>query len=100
MAAAIYSELTDKEIKPYIAMSGELTIKGRVRSVGGIKAKVLAAHRSGIKELILPAGNRRDVDKDVPPDIKKELHFHFVENISEVFGIIFPDAHDKDNLNS
>jgi len=91
MALAIYSELTDKPLKPYVAMSGEITIKGMIRAVGGIKEKVLAAYRDGVKEIVLPASNEEDVKNKVPEEIKRNLKFHFVSHIKEVLPIVFPD---------
>jgi len=70
-------------------MTGEVTIKGRVRAIGGIKEKILAAHRDGIKEVILPKTNKKDIEEKVSDDIKKDLIFHFVENIREVLPIAF-----------
>lgn len=87
MAAAIYSELTDKLCRPYLAMTGELTIKGRIRAIGGVKEKILAAQRAGLKEIILPAPNKRNIDKDVPEDIKDDLKFNYVNRIEEVIDI-------------
>jgi len=92
MAVAIYSELTGKVIKPYVAMTGLITIKGMIKAVGGIKEKVLAAHRDGIKEIILPASNERDVIDKIPEEVKKDLNFHFVSYIEEVLPIVFPDS--------
>jgi ATP-dependent Lon protease len=89
MATAIYSELTDKLCKPYLAMTGELTIKGRVRAIGGVKEKILAAQRAGIKEVILPATNKRNIEKDIPEEIKSELTFYFVNHIKEVIDLAF-----------
>ncbi|OGM96804.1 MAG: endopeptidase La [Candidatus Yanofskybacteria bacterium RIFCSPHIGHO2_01_FULL_39_44] len=91
MAIAIYSELTGKLVKPYIAMTGEITVKGRIRTVGGIKSKVLAAHRDGIREIILPKKNKRDVEK-ISEDVKKDLAFHFVTHIKEVLPIVFKES--------
>ena len=70
-------------------MTGEVTVKGRVRAIGGIKEKILAAHRDGIKEIILPKTNKKDVEEKVSDDIKKDVIFHFVENIREVLPIAF-----------
>ena len=91
MAMAIYSELIGKPLKPYVAMSGEITIKGRVRAVGGIKEKILAAHRDGIREIILPVHNKRDVDKEIPDEIKRDIKFHYVTHAKEVLSIVFPE---------
>ncbi|KAM3582127.1 hypothetical protein VKS41_005556 [Umbelopsis sp. WA50703] len=66
------------------AMTGEITLRGRVLPVGGIKEKVLSAHRAGIKKVILPARNRKDVSSDIPDSIKNSIEFVYVKNISEV----------------
>ena len=91
MTLAIYSELIDRPLKPFVAMSGEVTVKGKVRAVGGIKEKVLAAHRDGVREVILPVSNERDVRDKIPPEIKRVMKFHFVSNVAEVLPIVFPD---------
>lgn len=91
MATAIYSELTQKRVKPYLAMTGEITIKGKVLAVGGIKEKVLAAYRDGVKEIILPAANRRDYEQDIRKEIKENMIFHFVEHIKDVLLIVFTE---------
>jgi ATP-dependent Lon protease len=67
-------------------MSGELTLKGKVLPVGGIKEKLLAAHREGIKEAVLPLDNMCDL-KDIPKKIKKSMKIHFVETMDEVLKI-------------
>jgi len=90
MAMAIYSELTERPLKPYVAMSGEITIKGRILAVGGLKEKVLAAHRDGVKEIILPASNKENIDREIPQEVKQDVKFHFVTNIKEVLPIVFP----------
>ncbi len=91
MTMAIYSELVDKPLRPYVAMSGEITIKGRIRAVGGIKEKILAAYRDGVKEVVLPANNKRDVDKEIPDEIKRDIKFHYVTHAKEVLPIVFPE---------
>jgi len=87
MAAALASMVTGRQVKPEIAMTGEITLTGRVLPVGGIKEKVLAAHRAGIKTVILPTDNRKDVAEDIPDEVRKELNFEFVESVDEVFRI-------------
>ena len=67
-------------------MTGEITLRGQVLPVGGIKEKVLAAHRAGIKEIILPAWNQKDLE-DVPANIKKEIRFHFVDKMKDVLEL-------------
>lgn len=83
MATAIASALTGKAIKSELAMTGEITLRGRVLPVGGIKEKVLAAHRAGIKQVMLPKENKRDLD-EIPANVKRNLDFFLVEHMDEV----------------
>ena len=83
MATAVISALTGRAVRGDLAMTGEITLRGRVLPVGGIKEKVLAAHRLGIRTIILPKENRRDLE-DIPADIRKELRFVEVEHMDEV----------------
>lgn len=80
---ALTSLITGKAVDPKIAMTGEITLSGAVLPVGGIKEKVLAAHRAGIKKVILPKENERDLE-DVPEDVRSELEFVTVETIEDV----------------
>lgn len=91
MTMAIYSELIGRPLKPFVAMSGEITIKGRIRAVGGIKEKVIAAHRDGVKEIILPIKNKINIDTEVPEEVKKDLKFNYVTHVKEVLPIVFPE---------
>lgn len=88
MTTAVISALTKRKIDKHVAMTGEITLRGIVLPVGGIKEKVLAAHRAGIKKVILPIDNKRDID-DIPEKVKKELKFIFVKNIKEVLKEVF-----------
>lgn len=88
---ALYSAIFNVKARRYVSMTGEITLMGLVTRVGGVKEKVLAAHRDGIKEVILPVKNRENVKKDIPDEIKRELKFHFVTRIEEVLPIVFPD---------
>ncbi len=83
MAVALTSLLMQKPVRPATAMTGEITLRGKVLPVGGIKEKVLAASRSGIKTVILPAHNRKDLI-DVPPEIRRKMKFKFTHTIGEV----------------
>ena len=86
MLTALTSLLTGKTIHKNLAMTGEITLRGQVLPVGGIKEKVLAAHRAGIKEIILPAWNQKDLE-DVPAKVKKEIRFHFVDKMKNVLEL-------------
>lgn len=86
VTTAIVSALTGRPVKPYLAMTGEIALRGRVLPVGGIREKILAAKRAGIKEIIMCEKNRRDID-DMPPAYPEGLTFHYVENIAEVLKI-------------
>ncbi len=86
MATALASLATGRPVRHDIAMTGEITLTGRVLPVGGIKEKVLAAKEAGITEIILPAQNEKDLI-EIPEHIRNALHFHFVENMDEVLEI-------------
>jgi len=85
MATALASLVTNRLVRSDVAMTGEITLRGRVLPVGGIKEKVLAAHRAGLKTIILPRRNEKDLD-DLPEDVRKELTFVLVDNVTEVFN--------------
>ena len=84
MAAALASELTRRPVRGDIAMTGEVTLSGRVLPVGGIKEKVLAARRVGIRELILPRQNEKNVNEDLSEALRSELTIHYVQTVDEV----------------
>jgi ATP-dependent Lon protease len=83
LLTTIASLVTGREVDPKLAMTGEISLRGAVLPVGGIKEKVLAAHRAGIKRVILPHDNEKDLD-DVPDDVKDEIEFILVETIEDV----------------
>jgi len=84
MVTALVSLFTDRPVRPYLAMTGEITLSGLVLPVGGIKEKVLAAKRSGIREVILPKENEPNVREEVPEHLRQGLSFHFVKTIAEL----------------
>jgi ATP-dependent Lon protease len=94
MVTALLSLLTDTPVLDNLAMTGELTLTGKVLEIGGVKEKLVAARRSGVKTLIFPKANLRDFD-ELPENIKKGLTIHFVEDYDEVFRIAFPELADE-----
>ncbi len=88
MATALLSLLTDRPVKANLAMTGEITLRGKVMPVGGIKEKVIAAKRAGIREIIMPEQNKKDLE-EVPDHVRKNLKFHYVSNIESVVKIAF-----------
>ena len=85
MTTALVSLLTGRPVKPTVGMTGEVTLQGRVLPIGGVKQKVLAAHRAGLKEVILPMRNEGDLD-DVPEQVRDQITFHAAESIDQVLG--------------
>jgi len=90
MLTALTSLLTDTRIRKDLAMTGEITLRGQVLPVGGIKEKVLAAHRAGIKTIILPALNRKDIE-GLPKKVQKDIRFHCVNKMLDVLKIALED---------
>ncbi len=84
MATALVSALSNRPVKKYVAMTGEITLRGDVLPIGGVKEKVLAAHRAQIKTVILPVQNRKDME-EVPKEPQREMEFIFVDNVRQVF---------------
>ena len=94
MFTAILSLLSGKPVKSKVAMTGEITLRGNVLPIGGVKEKVTAAHRSGIKTIILPDQNRKDLE-DIPEHIKKDLEFHFAKEMMDVIDVAIPELKGK-----
>jgi ATP-dependent Lon protease len=94
MLTALVSLLTGKTVDSNTAMTGEITLRGQVLPVGGIKEKVLAAHRAGISRVILPKWNEKDV-ADIPQNVRKKMRFHFVNHVAEVIRIAFSNGTGK-----
>ena len=86
MATALASALTKKPIRKDVTMTGEITLRGRVLPIGGVKEKMLAAHRAGIRNILLPAENRRDLS-DLPQNVRRKVEVKFVEHMDEVLNM-------------
>ena len=86
LLTALVSFLTKRRVVRDLAMTGEITLRGQVLPVGGIKEKVLAAHRAGIRTIILPKENQKDLE-DIPKKVQKEIRFHFVDKMTDVLKL-------------
>ena len=86
MSTALVSAMSGRPVRRDVAMTGEITLRGRVMPIGGVKEKVLGAHRAGITTIILPKDNEADME-DIPEDVRKQLTFHCVSTLDEVFAI-------------
>ncbi|MFQ5542328.1 MAG: S16 family serine protease, partial [Candidatus Binatia bacterium] len=86
LATTIISALAEIPVRRDVAMTGEITLRGKVLSIGGVKEKVLAAHRGGIKKVILPKDNEKDL-KDIPKSVRKDVKIMLVETMDEVLDI-------------
>ena len=90
MYTSLVSSFTQRKVKEGIAMTGELTLRGKVLAVGGIKEKILAAKRSGINEIILSKDNKKDIN-EINKKYLKGMRFHYVETLNEVIDIALLD---------
>ena len=88
ITTALISLLKDKKVDNTIAMTGEITLRGRVLPIGGLKEKVIGAHRAGIRKIFLPVENKKDLE-EIPEEIKKDIKFIFVDNYKEIYKKIF-----------
>ncbi len=86
MTTALVSALTNVPVRKDVSMTGEVTLRGRVLEIGGLKEKVIAAHRAGIKEIIVPKPNKKDL-RDIPENVKKDIVFHFAETMQDVLKV-------------
>ncbi len=89
---ALCSLVLGKAVDSKLAMTGEITLRGAVMPVGGIKEKMIAAHRAGIKRVVLSKKNEKDL-RELPAIVKKEMEFHFVDNINELLSYVFGEIH-------
>lgn len=99
IATSLLSLLRNQLVKSNVAMTGEITLRGKVLPVGGIKEKVLAAHRAGIKTVIMPKHNEKDLE-DIPQSARNELVFIFVENLDQVFKHALVSKYEKSSKNT
>jgi ATP-dependent Lon protease len=90
MATVLASLLTDTPVRPLTAMTGEITLSGNVLPVGGIKEKLLAARRAGVRTIILPAENRQDVEEDLTPELMAGVEIHYASRIEDVLAVALP----------
>jgi ATP-dependent Lon protease len=94
MSTALVSAMSGRPVRKDVSMTGEITLRGRVLPIGGVKEKVLGAHRAGIKHIILPKDNEADIE-DIPEEVRKLLTFHTVSTLDEVFNIALLPAPNK-----
>ncbi|KAF0198708.1 MAG: ATP-dependent Lon protease [Bacteroidetes bacterium] len=97
MFTALASAFTQRLVKPKLAMTGEITLRGKVLPVGGIKEKILAARRSGVKDIILPSENQKDIE-EIKPVYLQGLNFHYVDQMIDVINIALTDKKDRNHL--
>jgi ATP-dependent Lon protease len=97
IATALVSEMSDRPVRRDVSMTGEITLRGRALPIGGVKEKVLGAHRAGIKHVILPKANEADIE-DVPEEVRNELTFHPVETLEEVLRIALVPEKDRESV--
>jgi len=94
MLTALMSLITNRKVKKHLAMTGEITLRGAVLPVGGVKEKVLAAYRAGIKTILLPAWNRKDIE-DIPANVQENITFHFMTDMMDVVKLALEPAKEK-----
>ena len=99
IATAIISALTGVPVRGDVAMTGEVTLRGRVLPIGGLKEKSVAAHRNGIRHVIIPSENMRELD-EVPAEVRELVRFHGVRTMDEVLALALPrpQAHDDSSI--
>jgi len=95
LTLAIASAISQRPVRRDVAMTGEVTLRGKVLEIGGVKEKVLAAYRAGLRQLIMPKSNEKDL-RDVPDEVKKQISFHFVSTMDEVLRLALLPAENDD----
>jgi ATP-dependent Lon protease len=91
MTTAMVSLLTGRPVRSTVGMTGEVTLQGLVLPIGGVKQKVLAAHRMGLTEVVLPRRNEKDLD-DVPESVRREMTFHLASRVEDVLAVALEDG--------
>src|ERR671917_2853106 len=94
MATALASLVTGRPVRPEVGMTGELTLSGRVLPIGGVKQKLLAAHRAGLTEVLLPRRNEPDLE-DVPAEVREALTVHLVADAADVLALALQPAYEE-----
>jgi ATP-dependent Lon protease len=97
MVTALASLLLGRPVRAEVGMTGEVTLQGKVLPIGGVKQKLLAAHRAGLKEVFLPQRNEPDLD-DVPEEVRNELQVHLVSDVADVLRLALEPAHSTNGL--
>ncbi len=100
LAVSIISLLTGIPVRANYAMTGEITLRGKILPVGGIKEKIIAAHRYGLKNILIPSDNEKDFKEDIPDDIKETMQVHLVDNMDELLDIVLEKPIKIKNVNS
>ncbi|TFG76340.1 MAG: endopeptidase La, partial [Chrysiogenales bacterium] len=94
------SLLTGIPVRSDYAMTGEITLRGKILPVGGIKEKIIAAHRYGIKHILIPAENEKDFQEDIPEELKNDIQVHTVNTMDELLDIVLEDPIKIKNIKS
>jgi ATP-dependent Lon protease len=87
MTIALISLMTGKKVRTDFAMTGEITLRGRILPIGGVKEKVLAAFSEGIKNVILPIDNKKDIS-EIPENLREKIKYHFAEKVDDVIDLV------------
>jgi ATP-dependent Lon protease len=97
LLTAVLSALLDRPAPKNLAMTGEITLRGQILAIGGLKEKALAALRAKIKKIIIPRQNKKDLE-ELPPTLKRQVEFLLVDNIQQLLGIVFPECNFQSDL--
>lgn len=98
LAVSMISQLTGIKVKANFAMTGEITLRGEILPVGGIKEKIIAAHRYGVRNVVIPEENKKDFDEEIPSEIKDSMKIHFVENMDSLLALVLEKKIEMKNI--